>query len=90
MKECITKTKKGHVCFASIRNSNHYDIAGFYTLMLLKEKFIGFCATNSAPLVVPTFGKDAGISTNPISIGFPEKNPYFSMIWQLLLFLVVN
>ena len=73
MNACIQKAKKNHLCFASIRNSNHYGIAGFYTLMALRENMIGFSTTNSAPLVVPTFAKDAVIGTNPISIGFPGK-----------------
>jgi len=74
MKMCIEKAKKGFICFASVRNSNHYGIAGYYTMMALKEKMIGLSLTNSAPLVVPTLGKDATIGTNPISIGFPTKN----------------
>jgi LDH2 family malate/lactate/ureidoglycolate dehydrogenase len=73
MNACIKKAKKNHLCFASVRNSNHYGIAGFYTLMALQENMIGFSTTNSAPLVVPTFAKDAVIGTNPISIGFPGK-----------------
>ena len=73
MKVCIEKAKNNHICFASVRNSNHYGIAGFYTLMALQENMIGFSTTNSAPLVVPTFAKDAVIGTNPISIGFPGK-----------------
>ncbi|MFH1249890.1 MAG: Ldh family oxidoreductase [bacterium] len=74
MKKCIEKAKEHFICFVSIRNSNHYGIAGYYTLMALKENMIGISLTNSAPLVVPTFGKDAVIGTNPISIGFPGKN----------------
>ncbi|HCL00707.1 MAG TPA: malate dehydrogenase [Candidatus Marinimicrobia bacterium] len=74
MKMCIEKAKKGFMCFAAVRNSNHYGIAGYYTMMALKEKMIGLSMTNSAPLVVPTLGKNAMIGTNPISIGFPSKN----------------
>jgi len=77
MQKCIEKAKKNYLCFASVRNSNHYGIAGFYSLMALKENLIGFSTTNSAPLVVPTFAKDAVIGTNPISIGFPGKNSPF-------------
>ncbi len=73
MKKCIDKAKKGMMCFASIRNSNHYGIAGFYTLMALEADMIGISLTNSAPLVVPTFAKDAVIGTNPISIGVPAE-----------------
>lgn len=73
MKRCIEKARQNYMCFATIRNSNHYGIAGYYTLMALKEKMIGFSFTNSAPLVVPTFGKDAVLGTNPISMGVPTK-----------------
>jgi len=74
MRKCIEKAKEHFMCFASIRNSNHYGIAGYYTLLALEENMIGISLTNSAPLVVPTFGKDAVVGTNPISIGFPTKN----------------
>ncbi|MCP4215689.1 MAG: Ldh family oxidoreductase, partial [bacterium] len=71
MKRCIEKAKTNFMCFAAIRNSNHYGIAAFYSLMALKENMIGFSFTNSAPLVVPTFGKDATLGTNPISFSCP-------------------
>ncbi len=78
MKKCIEKAKTNMICFASIRNSNHYGIAGFYSLMALEEDFIGISLTNSAPLVVPTFAKDAVIGTNPISVGVPadKQRPF--------------
>lgn len=78
MKRCIEKAKENFMCFAAIRNSNHYGIAGYYSKMALQEKMIGFSFTNSAPLVVPTFGKNAVLGTNPISVGVPagEEDPY--------------
>lgn len=74
MSRCIEKAKDNFMCMATVRNSNHYGIAGYYTLMALKAKMIGMSFTNSAPLVVPTFGKHALIGTNPISVGVPAKN----------------
>lgn len=76
MERCLEKARKSFMCFASIRNSNHYGIAGYYTLMALEHDMIGFSSTNSAPLVVPTFANDAVIGTNPISIGVPAKDKY--------------
>jgi len=73
MKLCVEKAKENLICFATIKNSNHYGIAGYYTLMALKENMIGISLTNSAPLVVPTFAKDAVIGTNPISVGIPTN-----------------
>lgn len=74
MKKCIEKAKKNYLCFATIRNSNHYGIAGYYSMMALKEGLIGISMTNAAPLVIPTFGKDAVLGTNPISVAVPAKN----------------
>ncbi len=71
---CIEKARESFMCFATVRNSNHYGIAGYYTMLAVEAGMIGISMTNSAPLVVPTFGKDAVIGTNPISIGFPAKN----------------
>lgn len=74
MELCIAKAKQNYLGFAAVRNSNHYGIAGYYTILALRENLIGISLTNSAPLVVPTFGKDMVIGTNPISIGFPAKS----------------
>ena len=78
MKRCIAKARESGLCLASIRNSNHYGIAGYYTLMALAEDRIGISLTNTAPLVVPTFAKDALIGTNALSFGVPagKERPF--------------
>jgi len=73
MQKCIEKARTSYVCFAAIRNSNHFGIAGYYVLMALAQDMIGITLTNATPLVVPTFGRNAAIGTNPIAIGFPGK-----------------
>lgn len=73
MNRCIEKARDNFICLATVRNSNHYGIAGYYTMMALEAHMIGLSFTNSAPLVVPTFGKNAMIGTNPISVGVPAK-----------------
>jgi L-2-hydroxycarboxylate dehydrogenase (NAD+) len=57
--------------FVAVRNSNHYGIAGYYSMMALAEDLIGISMTNAAPLVVPTFGRDAILGTNPLSVAVP-------------------
>jgi LDH2 family malate/lactate/ureidoglycolate dehydrogenase len=39
--------------------------------MALEEELIGISMTNAAVLVVPTFGRDAMLGTNPISVAAP-------------------
>jgi LDH2 family malate/lactate/ureidoglycolate dehydrogenase len=67
----IEKTRNVGAAFASIRNSNHFGIAGFYTEMAAREDMIGVCMTNTAALGVPTFGRDAMFGTNPIAVSVP-------------------
>ena len=74
MKMVIEKTKKSGMCFAAVKESNHFGIAGYYSMMTLEENLIGISLTNSAPLVLPTFGKEAVIGTNPLSFAIPTKS----------------
>ena len=57
--------------FVTVRNSNHYGIAGYYAMMALEHGCIGMSMTNAAVLVVPTFGRDAMLGTNPIAVAAP-------------------
>src|SRR5881398_3455333 len=67
----VKKAKETAVGIVSVRNSHHYGIAGYYSLMALEHDLIGISTTNAAPLVVPTFGRNAVLGTNPISITAP-------------------
>jgi len=59
----------------SVRNSNHYGIAGYYAKMACKEGLMGFCCTNSEAIMVPTFARMAMLGSNPIACAFPAE-PY--------------
>jgi len=74
----IRKAKDTAVGIVSVRNSNHYGIAGYYSLMALEHDLIGVSMTNAAPLVVPTFGRTAVLGTNPISLAAPadKEKPF--------------
>jgi len=71
MARVIDKARNVGAAFASIRNSNHFGIAGFYTEMAARADMIGVCMTNTAALGVPTFGRDAMFGTNPIAVSVP-------------------
>jgi L-2-hydroxycarboxylate dehydrogenase (NAD+) len=60
----------------SVSNTNHYGIAGYYPLKALERDMIGWSMTNSSKCVVPLFGAERRLGTNPIAIAFPgHKNP---------------
>ena len=49
MKLCIEKASQNGICMATVRNSNHYGIAGYYAMMALEKDMIGISFTNSGP-----------------------------------------
>ena len=57
--------------WVTVRNTNHYGIAGYYVLEALKRDIIGWSMTNSTPLVAPLWGAERMLGTNPIAIAFP-------------------
>lgn len=75
MQMAIDKAKKTGVGIACVRNSSHYGIAGYYTLMAQKEGLCAFSMTNTGPIMVPTFGREMMLGTNPIAFCMPA-DPY--------------
>lgn len=66
---------KKKIFFSSIQTgSNHYGIAGWYTLRAINQGMIGLSGTNTSPLMSPTRSMEAGIGTNPISFAAPAEN----------------
>ncbi len=75
MEMAIEKAKKVGMALVTVRNSNHYGIAGFYAKMACDQGLIGISTTNTNPIMVPTYGRTAMLGTNPIAIAFPAE-PY--------------
>jgi len=78
MEKAIQKALDVGAGFVTVRNSNHYGIAGYYAMMALEHDCIGISMTNANVLVVPTFGRDAVLGTNPISVAAPagQERPF--------------
>lgn len=78
MELAIKKAKESGIGIVSVKNSNHYGIAGYYAKMACDQGLIGFSATNSEAIMVPTFGRLAMIGSNPIAMSAPaEPYPFF-------------
>ena len=69
----MKKAKACGVGMVTVRDSTHYGIAGYYALMAIEKGLMGVSMTNTAPLVVPTFGRNALLGTNPISVSAPPS-----------------
>jgi len=78
MQKAIKKAQEIGAGFVTVRNSNHYGIAGYYAMMALDFDCIGISMTNASALVLPTFGRDGVLGTNPIAVAAPagDEWPY--------------
>lgn len=78
MQMAIDKAKQHGVGIVAVRNSNHYGIAGYYTRMAADAGLIGVCMTNTEAIMVPTFGREAMLGTNPIAFSMPASPVSFT------------
>ena len=76
MKLAIQKAKRYGLGAVAVRNSAHFGIAGYYSLMAIKEGMIGFVTTNTRPAVPPTFGVEPMLGTNPLTYGAPTDEEF--------------
>ena len=77
MEKAVACAAKCGIGFCSVRNSNHYGIAGYYAEKATEKGFIGVSTTNTAPLVVPTYSREPVLGTNPIAASFPLNGKTF-------------
>lgn len=74
MQVAIDKAKNCGTGWVSVKNSNHYGIAGYHAMMALEQDMIGISMTNASALVAPTFSKERMLGTNPICVAIPAGN----------------
>jgi len=78
MEVAMEKAEKVGSGWVSVRNSNHFGIAGYHAMLALEKDMIGWTMTNAAPLVAPTFSLDKLLGTNPVAVAVPAfEEPAF-------------
>lgn len=71
MKVAMEKAEKYGSGWVSVKNSNHFGIAGYHALMAVEKDMIGISMTNASPLVAPTYANERLLGTNPMCYAFP-------------------
>ena len=71
MQVAIDKAKNCGTGWVSVKNSNHFGIAGYHAMMALPHDMIGIAMTNASALVAPTFSTERMLGTNPIAVAIP-------------------
>ena len=71
----IQKAKEHGFGAVTVRNCNHYGIAGYYAKMAAAEDLMGGSSTNTEAIAIPTFGKQPMLGTSPLALAMPA-DPY--------------
>ncbi len=78
MQIAIDKARQVGTGWVSVKNSNHFGIAGYHAMMALEHDMIGIAMTNASALVAPTFSIEKMLGTNPIAVAIPAgEQPAF-------------
>ncbi|XP_046661703.1 uncharacterized oxidoreductase YjmC-like [Homalodisca vitripennis] len=70
----IKKARDCGVGWVVAKGSNHYGIAGWYSMKALNHNMLGMSFTNTSPLMSPTRSKESALGTNPLSLAAPAKD----------------
>jgi hypothetical protein len=71
MELCIKSAKRYGVGVATVKRSNHFGLASFYTLAASRAGLIGLVMSNTGPSMAAWGGKTPVLGTNPISVAAP-------------------
>lgn len=74
MQAAIDKAENAGTGWVSVKNSNHFGIAGYHAMMALQHDMIGIAMTNASALVAPAFSTERMLGTNPIAVAIPAKS----------------
>jgi LDH2 family malate/lactate/ureidoglycolate dehydrogenase len=78
MNACLERAAEFGSAFLTVKRSNHFGIAGYFSSMAIDSNMIGLAMCNASPRVVPTGGTTGILGTNPISLAVPdeERGPF--------------
>ncbi len=71
MQLAIEKAKSSGIAMVGVRNSRHYGMSAYYSMLALAHDMIGIAMTNASRQVVPTFGQESKYGTNPLCFAVP-------------------
>lgn len=70
----IAKARTVGIGLVSVKNANHYGMAGWYTIRAQQQGLIGLSMSNTSPVMAPTRSKEPALGTNPIAFAAPSTS----------------
>lgn len=78
MRSTIETARETGIAMSVVHNSRHLGMAAYHAMLGLEHGMIGVCTTAVSPRMVPTFGREPRLGTNPIALAAPtgEEPPF--------------
>jgi len=73
MKEAMRIARLYGIGMVAVKNSNHFGVASYYSMMALEENMIGLAMTNASPAIAPFGTKSPLLGTNPLTAAVPAS-----------------
>jgi L-2-hydroxycarboxylate dehydrogenase (NAD+) len=74
MRLALEKARNVGVGIVSMRNSGHLGAAGHMAMIAAQEDMVGISMSAAGPRVLPTFGAEPRLGTNPIAYAAPTNS----------------
>ena len=74
MQLAVDKARKVGVGVVTMLNAGHSGPIGHHAMVAAQNDMIGVCMTAGGMAVVPTFGAEPRLGTNPIAVAAPARN----------------
>ena len=71
MEEALERAGRHGAGFMAVCNCSHLGYVGYWAKKAMERGFIGISMTNGGGVVIPTFGIEPVLGTNPMSVAFP-------------------
>lgn len=71
MEIAIEKAKAVGIGMVTMKNGGHMGMISYYAMQALEHDMIGLSMTAAGPGVLPTFGREPRLGTNPIALAAP-------------------
>ena len=76
MTRAVTLAKAFGIGAVAVRDSTHFGVAAYYSLLAAAQGCAGFTFTNAAPEIAPWGGTEGRVGTNPWSIAVPTRRSW--------------
>ena len=73
MERAISKARNVGVGIVTMFNSGHMGAVGHFSMMAAQQDMVGMCSVAAGTGILPTFGAEPKLGTNPISIASPSN-----------------